>query len=202
MRFREVSLGGVFLVLALASAVFAADYDLQYFLVKTDSKESGLSKTERTGLLRCIEEVLEQAQRIRGKLIQGIRTGEFNVRYPEGTFWLSKFEEDGGFIETAVDQIRLLRDKPTLLVPTVGVYKALKDLSMNLNAYNNMPSFSRAVGDLAPEMELWTDAVFYQLYLLPLARVRDKEMEARPPPKEKQAEKQTDKKPPPKAKKP
>ena len=202
MRCRELSLGGVFLVFALSSAVFAADYDLQYFLVKTDSKENGLSKTERAGLLRCIEEVLEQAQRIRGKLIQGIRAGEFNVRYQEGTFWLSKLEEDGGLIETAVDQIRLLRDKPTLLVPTVGVYKALKDLSMNLNAYNNMPSFSRAVGDLAPEMELWADAVFYQLYLLPLARVRDKEMEARPPPKEKQTEKQTEKKPPPKAKKP
>jgi hypothetical protein len=48
------------------------------------------------------------------------------------------------------------------------------------------------VGDLAPEMELWTDPVFYQLYLLPLARARDKEAESKSPPPP----------PPPKDKKP
>jgi hypothetical protein len=46
-----------------------------------------------------------------------------------------------------------------------------------------MPSFSASVGDLAPELELWADPVFYQLYLLPLARLKD--VEKGPPPKEK-----------------
>jgi len=54
-------------------------------------------------------------------------------------------------------------------------------LAENFNAYNNVPSFSAWVGDLAPEMELWTDPVFYQLYLLPLARAKDKEAESKPP---------------------
>jgi hypothetical protein len=49
----------------------------------------------------------------------------------------------------------------------------LKDLSSNFNTYNNLPSFSALVGDSAPEMELWADGVFYKLYLLPLARVKD-----------------------------
>jgi hypothetical protein len=51
----------------------------------------------------------------------------------------------------------------------------LEDLSENFNAYNNLPSFSALVGDLAPEMELWADPVFYKLYLLPLARSKDGE---------------------------
>jgi hypothetical protein len=36
-----------------------------------------------------------------------------------------------------------------------------------------MPSFSALVGDLAPDMELWVDPVFYKLYLLPLAHLKD-----------------------------
>jgi hypothetical protein len=43
---------------------------------------------------------------------------------------------------------------------------------------------------------LWADPVFYQLYLLPLAQVSDKEMESRTSPAEKT------KKTPPKGKKP
>jgi hypothetical protein len=38
-----------------------------------------------------------------------------------------------------------------------------------------MPPFSALVGDLAPEIELWADPVFYKLYLLPLARLKDVE---------------------------
>jgi hypothetical protein len=68
----------------------------------------------------------------------------------------------------------------------------LKDLSSNFNAYNNMPSFSALVGDLAPEMELWADPVFYKLYVVPLARSKDVEMKAplkekKPGPKEKRS---------------
>jgi hypothetical protein len=66
----------------------------------------------------------------------------------------------------------------------------LKNLSSNFNAYNNLPSFSALVGDVAPEMELWADPVFYKLYLIPLARSKDVEMkvpqkEKKPAPKEK-----------------
>jgi hypothetical protein len=59
------------------------------------------------------------------------------------------------------------------LVASIRLYKSLKDLSSNFNAYNNMPSFSALVGDLAPDMELWVDPVFYKLYLLPLAHLKD-----------------------------
>ena len=52
--------------------------------------------------------------------------------------------------------------------------------------------FSAFVGDLAPEIELWTDPVFYKLYLLPLAHSKD--MEKEPP--------QREKKPIPKGRKP
>jgi hypothetical protein len=40
-----------------------------------------------------------------------------------------------------------------------------------------MPLLSAYVGDLAPEMELWTDPVFYKLYLLSLAASRDRDMD-------------------------
>jgi hypothetical protein len=58
---------------------------------------------------------------------------------------------------------------------SVILFKNLKDLASNLSSYNNMPSFSAYVGDLAPELELWTDPVFYQLYLLPLAKLKNVE---------------------------
>ncbi|HUL22167.1 MAG TPA: hypothetical protein VLZ10_11970, partial [Thermodesulfobacteriota bacterium] len=64
----------------------------------------------------------------------------------------------------------------------IKLYKSLKDLSSNFNAYNNLPSFSALVGDFAPEMELWANPVFYELYLLPLARSMD--VEKAPAPKE------------------
>jgi hypothetical protein len=55
-----------------------------------------------------------------------------------------------------------------------------------------MPLFSALVGDLAPEMELWADPIFYKLYLLPLARLKDVEVKSP----------QRDKKPASKEKKP
>ncbi len=135
---------------------------------------------------------MRQAKQIHSKLIQAIQTGEMEIRYQEGKFWMSKLEEDQGSIENGIQQIKLLREKPTHLVASIKLYKSLKDLSSNFNAYNNMPSFSALVGDLAPEMELWADPVFYKLYLLPLAHLKD--VERGPPQKEK--------KPIPKVKKP
>jgi len=115
--------------------------------------------------------------------VQAIQTGETDVRYQEGRFWVSKLAEDQESIETGMQQIKLLREKPDHLVASIKLYKSLKDLSENFNAYNNLPSFSALVGDLAPEMELWGDPIFYKLYLLPLARSRDIEIKA--PQKEK-----------------
>jgi hypothetical protein len=76
-----------------------------------------------------------------------------------------------------------LREKPNHLVSSIRLYKSLKELSSNFNAYNNIPSFSALVGDLAPEIELWADPIFYKLYLLPLAHLKD--VETKPTQKEK-----------------
>jgi hypothetical protein len=105
---------------------------------------------------------------------------------------MSKLEQDQGSIENGIQQIKLLREKPTHLVASIKLYRSLKNISSNFNAYNNIPSFSAFVGDLAPEMELWADPIFYQLYLLPLARLKDVEKVPSP----------TEKKPIPKEKKP
>jgi hypothetical protein len=192
MGYRMGFFGLVVLSFALACFAIAEDYHLQYFLTKISSQEVELSKKERTELLNRIDEVIRQAQQIQSKLIQAIQVGDMEIRYQEGKFWMSKLEEDQGSIEMGIQQIKLLREKPTHLVASIKLYKSLKDLSSNFNAYNNMPSFSALVGDLAPEIELWADPVFYKLYLLPLAHLKDVEKE--PPQKEK--------KPIPKVKKP
>ena len=176
--------GWILLFFSLVSFGFAEDYGLQYFLTKISSQTNELSKNERIELLNRIDEVMRQAKQIHSKLIQAIQIGEMDIRYQEGTFWMSKLEEDQRSIENGIQQIKLLREKPTHLVASIKLYKSLKDLSSNFNAYNNMPSFSALVGDLAPEMELWADPVFYKLYLLPLARLKD--MEAGASQKEKQ----------------
>ena len=163
----------IFLFSNLGSISLAEDYSLQYFLSKTTSKTIELSKKEKAELVNQLDGVMKQAQGIRTQLIQAVQTGEADVRYQEGKFWMSKLEEDQGSVETGIQQIRLLKEKPTHLVPSIKLYKSLKDLSEHFNAYNNLPSFSALVGDLAPEIELWADPVFYKLYLLPLARLRD-----------------------------
>jgi hypothetical protein len=182
MRYRKI-LGAIILFFVLASIGFAEDFDLQYFLAKASSKENGLSKQERTELLNRLEGVMDQAQRINKSLIEAIQGGGMTVEYQEGKFWMSKLEEDRGSIETGIQQLKLLREKPTHLIASVKLYKSLRDLSSNFNAYNNTSLFSAFVGDLAPEMELWADPVFYRLHLLPLARLKD--METEPPKKEK-----------------
>ncbi|OGP95646.1 MAG: hypothetical protein A2157_09235 [Deltaproteobacteria bacterium RBG_16_47_11] len=178
MGYRKIFLAGLVLFFGLASLGRAEDYTLQYFLSKASSKTIELSKKEKTELLNQLEEVLKQGQGIRTKLVQALQTGEADVRYQEGKFWISKLEEDGESIEVGIQQIKLLREKPAHLVASIKLYKSLKELSSNFNAYNNLPSFSALVGDFAPEVELWADPVFCELWLLPLARSKDVETKA------------------------
>ena len=192
MKYWKVLWGGLVLFLGLASLGRAEDYSLQYFLSKATSKTVELSRKEKTELFNQSDEVMKRAQGVRTQLIQAVQTGETDVRYQEGKFWMSKLEEDQGSIDTGIQQIKLLKEKPTRLVASVKLYKSLKDLSENFNGYNNLPSFSALVGDLAPDIELWADPVFYKLYLLPLAHSRD--VETKSP--------QTEKKPASKEKKP
>ena len=192
MRNVKISLIGIILCFSLASFGLAEDYDLQYFMSKTSSKVEELSKKEKAELLNRMDRAMERAQQMQAKLTQAIQTGEMDTRYQDGEFWVSKLEEDKASIQTGIQQLKLLKEKPANLLASIKLYKSLKDLSFNFNAYNNVPSFSAFVGDLAPEMELWADPVFYKLYLLPLARLKDMEKE-RP---------QREKKPPPKVKKP
>ncbi len=184
MGLKKIFLGGfIFLFLVLSSPGHAEDYHLQYFLSKASSQAVELSKREKTELFNQLDGLIKQAQKIRLELIQIIQTGGTDVRYQEGEFWISRLEEDQDSIETGIEQIRLLEEKPTHLIASIRLYKSLKDLSSNFNAYNNRPPFSALVGDLAPELELWADPVFYKLYLLPLARL--KEAETKPIQKEK-----------------
>ena len=173
MGYRKIFLVGFILFFGLTSFGKAEDYSLQYFLSKASSKTLELSKKEKTELFNRLEGVVKQAQKIRTKLIQAIQIGETDARYQEGKFWLSKLEGDQESIETGIQQIKLLKAKPGHLVASIKLYKSLKDLSENFNAYNNTSFFSALVGDLAPEMELWADPVFYKLYLLPIARSKD-----------------------------
>ncbi len=173
MRYGKSFLTAIVLFFGFACVSFAEDYTLQDFLSKASSKTTELSKKEKMELLNQLDGVMKRAQGICTQLIQAVQTGETDVRYQEGKFWMSKLEEDQGSIETGIQQLRLLKEKPTQLAPSLKLYKSLKDLSENFNAYNNLPSFSALVGDLAPDIELWADPVFYKLYLLPLAHSKD-----------------------------
>jgi hypothetical protein len=178
MRCRNGFLIAIVLFFSLVCMGFAEDYTLQYFLSKASSKAVDLSKKEKTELLNQLDEVMKQGQEIRTKLVQALQIGEADVRYQEGKFWMTKLEEDQGSIESGFQQIKLLRERPTDLIATIKLYKSLKGLSSNFNTYNNLPSFSALVGDFAPEVELWADPVFYELCLLSLARLKDRETKA------------------------
>jgi len=175
MEYRKIFLSALILFLGMTSLSRAEDYTLQYFLSKASSKSIELSKKEKTELFNQLNGVAKQAQEIRATLMQAVQTGETEARYQEGKFWISKLEEDGESIEMVFQQIKVLREKPTDLVASIKLYKSLKDLSTNFNAYNNLASFSASVGDFAPEVELWADPVFYRLSLLPLARSKNGE---------------------------
>jgi hypothetical protein len=203
MRYRTIFLSGLILFLGLATLGQAEDFSLQYFLSKASAKKVELSKKETAELFNQLEGIIKEAQIIRMKLMQALQIGETDVRYQEGKFWMSKLEEDKDSIDTAFQQIKLSREKSNHLLASIKLYKSLKDLSSNFNAYNNMPSFSALVGDLAPEMELWVDPVFYKLYLLPLAHSKDAETKV--PQKEKKPiskEVSKEKRPPTSEKKP
>ncbi len=160
----------------------AEEYSLSYFMKKISSKEVRLSKKERAELLNQLSEIVERAREVCSQLIQTIQTGETELRYQEGKFWLSKLEEDQKSLEIGSQQLKLLKERPSHLSASIKLFKSLKDLSSHLNAYNNVPSFSGLVGDLAPEVELWTDPIFYQLFLLPLAHSKEKGIEISPKP--------------------
>lgn len=199
MGYQKIFSLGIVLFLGLASLSHAEDYSLQYFLSKASSKKIELSKKETAELFTQLDEVMKKTQRIRMQLIKAIQTGETEVRYQEGKFWMTKLEEDKDSIETAIHQIKLLKERSTHLLASIKLYKSLKDLSSHLNTYNNMAPFSALVGDLAPEMELWADPVFYKLHLLPLAHLKDPEPKAHPKEKKKTP---NEKKPTSKEKKP
>ncbi len=188
MRHLRTVLGLIVLVLFLTSFAQGESDSLSFYLGKVGPGTSELSKKEKAELLVRINEVLEQAFRIRGKLSQAIQTGDMEVRYQEGKFWMTKLEEDREAIETGLEQLKLLKEKPAL-VPSIKLFKSLKDLSKNFNAYNNTAFLSGSVGDIAPELELWADPVFYKLYLLPLAKSKDGatkgSQKEKSPPKEK-----------------
>jgi hypothetical protein len=182
MRCRKVVVW-VILFLSLTSLGFTEEFSLQYFLAKASTKEYEPSKKEKTELLNRMNEMLEKTQQVHKNLVQAIQGGEITMEYQEGRFWMAKLEEDRGSIETGTEQLKLLKEKPNHLAASIKLYKSLRDLSVNFNAYNNMPLLSAYVGDLGPEIELWADPVFYKLYLLPLAHSKDIERE--PPRKEK-----------------
>ncbi|MBM4340866.1 MAG: hypothetical protein FJ110_15150 [Deltaproteobacteria bacterium] len=192
MRYHKIVGAGFVIFLVLISVAFAENYSLQYFLNKVTSKPDGLLKNEKVELLKQIERLLEKGREAHGKVTHNLQTGEIDIRYQEGDFWISKLKDDLKSIDAGKEQVKLLKEKHNHLVGAVKLYKSLKDLSINFNAYNNIPSFSAFVGDLAPELELWGDPVFFQLYLLPLAHLKDTDKE--PPPKQKT--------PPPKEKAP
>jgi hypothetical protein len=174
------------LCLLLTSASIAEDYSLRYFMEKSSLKTYELSKRERTEMLDRVESMLEKSSEIQLSLTRTIQGGETDIKYQEGRFWMSKLEEDQMTIDSGARQLKVLREKPTQLVAAIRLYKALKDLSFHLNSYNNVPSFSAFIGDVAPELELWADPVFYRLYLLPLAQA--KSQETKTPPREKKTE--------------
>jgi hypothetical protein len=153
---------------------------------KSFLKTYELPKKERTELFDRVETMLEKSKEIQLSLTRTIQGGETDIKYQEGRFWLSNLEEDQKAIDSGAQQLKVLREKPTQLVAAIRLYKALKDLSFHFNTYNNVSSFSAFIGDVAPELELWADPVFYRLYLLPLAQA--KSQETKTPSREKKTE--------------
>ena len=173
------------ILVSFSSVSLADELTLQYFLTKAFSKEEDLSKIEKTELLNRIEEVMGQARQINQRLIQEMFSGNTTLPFQEGQFWMSKFKEDEASIGTGFQQLKLMKERPLLFAPPVLLYKSLRDLASNFNAYNNTSHFSSFVGDIGPELELWADPVFLRLFLLPFLNSKDKETEVKSSPKEK-----------------
>src|SRR5512135_916044 len=100
MAYPKILSVGFVLLLGISSGAWAEEYYLQYFLSKASSKTVELSKKEKVDLFNQLDGLMKQAQRIRTKLTQAIQTGEADVRYQEGRFWVSKLEKDQESIET------------------------------------------------------------------------------------------------------
>lgn len=159
------------------------DYSLSFFLGRVLNKGEELSKKEKGELLNQVQGLFERMGRVFEKLVQVTQDRETGFRYDEGKFWMSKLERDRESIEIGARQVKLLGEKPNHLIASITVYKAMRDLADSLSAYNQVPPFCPYVGDLASEVELWADPAFYRGYLLPLAKLKD--VELKPPQKEK-----------------
>ncbi len=183
MGYVRIAFWGSVLLWGWVSFGLGEEYSLPYFLTRLNSKPEGLSKQEKMILIDQVNRVLEKVREVHGQMTHRLQTGAIEMSYQEGDHWISRLKEDRKSIEEGLGQTKLLRERPGHLVGALQLYKSLKDLSANLNAYNNIPSFSALVGDLAPELGLWADPVYYQLYLIPLAR--EKDIEKGPPPKAK-----------------
>src|SRR4030042_6282086 len=131
MKYCKIIIAGFLVFLGLISFAFAEDYSLQYFLTKVTSKPDALSKKEKVELLNQIDRLLEQTLQAHGKVTRDIQTGEIDIRYQEGDFWISKLKEDRKSIEAGMEQVKLLKEKPGHLGGSVRLYKSLKDLSVN-----------------------------------------------------------------------
>lgn len=166
--------------IAISVWVWAEEEPLQFFMKKVNTRAFQLQSKEKSELLFQIENLLKRIEEVHQRLVDGIQGGEFELRYQEGKFWISQLERDREWMKVAREQLVQLKNRSNHLVAALELYRALKNLSTNFNAYNNQVFFSASIGDLAPEIALWTDPVFYQLFLLPLARSKEKGIEVSP----------------------
>ncbi len=166
--------------IAISVLVWAEEEPLQFFMKKVNTRAFQLQSKEKSELLFQIENLLKRIEEVHQRLVDGIQGGEFELRYQEGKFWISQLERDREWMKVAREQLVQLKNRSNHLVAALELYRALKNLSTNFNAYNNQVFFSASIGDLAPEIALWTDPVFYQLFLLPLARSKEKGIEVSP----------------------
>ncbi len=166
--------------IAISVLVRAEEESLQYFMKKVNAKAFQLQSKEKSELLHQIENLLNRIEEVHQGLVDGIQRGDFEFRYQEGKFWLSQFERDREWIKVARAQLAQLKSRSNLSVAALELYRSLKNLSSNFNAYNNQVLFSGSIGDLAPEIELWADPVFYHLFLVPLVRSKEKGVEISP----------------------
>ena len=177
MEWRKV-VGVLLLCLGWASVTLPEEYSLRYFMEKSSLKAYELPKKERTELLNQVEDLLEKTKEIQRRLVRTLQEGRAEIKYQEGRLWMSMLEEDQKSIDSGAQQVSILKERPAQLVAAIRLYKALKDLSFHFSTYNNLPYFSAYVGDVAPELELWADPVFYKLYLFPLAQGKSGETKA------------------------
>jgi len=186
----KVIIGSGLLCFLFSIAGFAEEYSLQYFLEKTSASSYKLSKKERLELLSGIENVLGRVREVRSRLSEAVQKGDADIKYQEGKFWMSQLEQDQGSIDSGFQQLKALKEKATNLVSAIKLYKSLKDLSFHFNSYNSLPAFSACIGDVAPELELWADPVFYRLCLLPMAQAKSTSL--KPLSKKRRSGRQTD----------